>query len=239
MLEMCLIIYTSKQKFEKDEFGELCKQIGYDPQGSSISKFVAIGARYKDFKRYRDSIPSNWTTMYQLTHVKPDALNKAVKNGTLTAQTTAQAISARLLGRAPRKTQALSNPLHSIALNWKTEPDCGQVGELLGELEPMRARYGNFDIAFSHKMESLIKRSEHPEQEFMDEVHREIKKRFRAALTNAKTAVPKRKTFVDHWGYSEQELTSMPINEALSNLGYERDQRVGNDSYNELVSRHK
>ncbi len=238
-LEMSRVIHTSKQKFTEREFAKLCRLIGYPPEGSTIRKFLAIGARYVDWKAIRDSLPDNWTSLYKLTQVKQGVLTKAVKDGTLTSETTARTITTKLLDGASHKPHVASKPLHSIAINWKTEPDCEQVGRLLDELEPMRAKYGNYAIALSHRMETLLQSGKQAGQEFMDEVYRELKERVRTAIKNAKSRVPKGKAFLDYWGCSEQELKAMPINEALSHVGSEPGQRVGNVSYDALVSRHK
>lgn len=235
-LEMSRIIHASKQKFTEREFADLCRLIGYPPDGSTIRKFLAIGARYVDWKAIRDSLPDNWTSLYKLTQVTQGVVTKAVKDGTLTSETTARTITTTLLDGALHKPQAMAKPMHSITLAWQVEPDCGQVGELLDALEPMRAKYGNFDIVFSRGMELLLKRSEQSGQEFMSEVHREVKARFRTALRNAKRQVQTGKTFVDYWGCSEQDLKAMPIHEAMSHVGSESDQRVGDVSYDELVA---
>ena len=238
MLEMCHVIYMSKRDFTDQQFAELCQQIGYDPKGASIRKFEAIGKRYQDFKPYRASIPDNWTVLYKLTQVKPRVLTKAVQDGTLTSQTTARTITAKLLGGPPDKPQPTSKPMHSIVLTWNDDSDIVHVADLIDRLASMSSTYGNFKIVPSHRTGVLLENGgESSAQEWIDEVNREVKARFVTAVKEAKRKVPKGSTFGKVWGCSVEELKGMPINKALAELGYEPDIRVGDASYSDLVSR--
>jgi hypothetical protein len=76
---------------EKDlQFEEFCKGIRFNGKSSAIRKFLQIGEMADMLKRHADNLPNTWTTIYTLTQLGKDVLEKMIEEQRVIASITAQ-----------------------------------------------------------------------------------------------------------------------------------------------------
>jgi hypothetical protein len=75
---------------------------------SMMSKLVAIGRRYDDFYPHKNNLPSQWTTLYNLTQLANDEFAQKCETGEIHSKLTGKE-SLILIGKAPSK-RILSAP---------------------------------------------------------------------------------------------------------------------------------
>lgn len=68
-LEMSRVVVEAKSLKGKKVFGEFCDLIGFDKRSSTIKKLNCIGKKYEFLKGVKDDLPSNWTTLYQVSRI--------------------------------------------------------------------------------------------------------------------------------------------------------------------------
>lgn len=93
-LEMSRVVVEARKLKGKSNFGEFCDLIGFDKRSSTIKKLQCIGKKYEFLSSVKDNLPSNWTTLYQISRIDneqiqdliqskvihPDMTGKEVKN---------------------------------------------------------------------------------------------------------------------------------------------------------------
>ena len=83
ILEMGRIVSEIHSTYKKksDQFKEFCSRIGYEPESSSIKKLKLIGDKYINLKKCADSLPNNWTSLYEISQLASDELNSLIDQG--------------------------------------------------------------------------------------------------------------------------------------------------------------
>lgn len=83
ILEMGRIVSETQFAYKKKsaQFKEFCRRIGYEPDSSSIKKLKLIGDKYINLKKCADSLPNNWTSLYEISQLASDELNSLIDQG--------------------------------------------------------------------------------------------------------------------------------------------------------------
>lgn len=80
ILEMAKVVIEAK-KLDKEGFGAFCKEIGFDPKSSTIRKFIQIGGKYELLISRSNKLPTNWTTIYEISKLTSDQIVDLIENG--------------------------------------------------------------------------------------------------------------------------------------------------------------
>lgn len=85
ILEMGRVVHeTKKQLISKPkDFEAFCSEIGFKPSSSSIKKLNQIGKSYTFMKSHADSLPGNWTTLYEISRLAKGELEKYIDEGVI------------------------------------------------------------------------------------------------------------------------------------------------------------
>lgn len=82
ILEMGRVVYEAKASLrDSDEFAMFCKQVGYEPNSSSIKKLKRIGEKYVYLKSQAQHLPNNWTSLYEISGLTESALSDLISKG--------------------------------------------------------------------------------------------------------------------------------------------------------------
>lgn len=82
ILEMGRVVYEAKTSMRNsDEFATFCERVGYEPKSSSIKKLKRIGEKYVALKAQAQYLPSNWTSLYEISGLTESALNDFIAKG--------------------------------------------------------------------------------------------------------------------------------------------------------------
>ena len=80
-VEMCRVVFEAKEELSRDEFSEFCTDIGHKGEGSTIRKYLAIGAAYERLIQYADKLPNSWTSIYTITQIPSETFNALAQVG--------------------------------------------------------------------------------------------------------------------------------------------------------------
>jgi hypothetical protein len=105
---------NSKGKEKNLQFEEFCKGIRFNGKSSAIRKFLQIGEMADMLKRHADNLPNTWTTIYTLTQLGKDVLEKMIEEQRVIASITAQEAKA-LIGKKPKAPQETGEQQTSTA----------------------------------------------------------------------------------------------------------------------------
>lgn len=85
ILEMGRIVSETQDIYKKKspQFKEFCQRVGYEAESSSIKKLKLIGDKYIDLKKCADSLPNNWTSLYEISRLASDELNDLIEQGSI------------------------------------------------------------------------------------------------------------------------------------------------------------
>lgn len=84
ILEMGRIVYEAKKNLTQGhDFEIFCERVGYTPSASSIKKLNQIGKSYTLMLEHADSLPNNWTTLYEISRLSKDQLNQYIEEGVI------------------------------------------------------------------------------------------------------------------------------------------------------------
>lgn len=107
ILEMAKIV-TEAKKLNEKQFKYFCNLIGFKPDSGTIRKFVQIGSKYEMLKNNASNLPSNWTTIYQLSRLSSGVLEDFISTGVVTANISGAAVG-RLFNKNIEKQENTSN----------------------------------------------------------------------------------------------------------------------------------
>lgn len=78
-LEMSRVVRDARNLDGKKGFEEFCEQIGFEKRSSTIKKLQCIGKKYEFLNEIKDSLPSNWTTLYQISRIENDQISDLIQ----------------------------------------------------------------------------------------------------------------------------------------------------------------
>jgi len=110
VLEMGRVVSRVKSDLESEQFKDFCKKIGYSDKSSSIKKLKLIGDKHQVLAKFASSLPSNWTSLYEITKLNEAQIAAYVTSGAIHTQVKGSEIAA-LNGKEPfnRKEEKVSN----------------------------------------------------------------------------------------------------------------------------------
>lgn len=82
ILEMARVVYDAK-KLGKEEFEVFCDEIGYQASSSTIRKLNSIGKKYAFLQSHKNALPSNWTTLYQISRLTEEVIKSKIEEGVI------------------------------------------------------------------------------------------------------------------------------------------------------------
>lgn len=88
----CARIAAEANNMGSEIFNDFCKQVGYEKQNSTISKFVTIGKSYATLLKKLEHLPSSWTTLYEIAKLPECEIDELIKKGKLHRLATKQEI---------------------------------------------------------------------------------------------------------------------------------------------------
>lgn len=86
MLELSRVVAEAKSLLCKPEFSQFCSSVGLKSR-STIVKMTSIGEKYSALKEYKSKLPSNWTTVYQLSRLSSDKIDELLSTNEINPKT--------------------------------------------------------------------------------------------------------------------------------------------------------
>ena len=84
ILEMCKVVYDASSSLtKKGEFESFCSGIRMSKKSAAISKFRKIGERYAKLSKYKNQLPSAWTTLYYVARFDNQQFEDGIKSKTI------------------------------------------------------------------------------------------------------------------------------------------------------------
>jgi len=110
VLEMGRVVSRVKAELQAAQFEDFCKGIGYTHKSSSIKKLKLIGDKHQVLAKFASSLPSNWTSLYEITKLNEAQIAAYVTSGAIHTQVKGSEIAA-LNGKESfnRKEEKVSN----------------------------------------------------------------------------------------------------------------------------------
>lgn len=154
IIGMAETIFSAKKSLDADplmfdntpiEFNQFCRAIGYDPDGSSIRKLIKIGEMADMLKRHTEQLPNTWTTLYTLTRLGSETMERLIDQQRIVATMTAKEamalqeseagkVSSKQKGRTQQARQATTNlpwnAGYALAVRFPTTPTAENVAKI-------------------------------------------------------------------------------------------------------------
>ena len=97
IIGMAETMYQAKKNLPKskgnnklEKFNEFLTGIRYNPKSSAVRKLLQIGEMADMLKRHSDQLPNTWTTLYTLTQLGQETLERLISNQLVIASVTAK-----------------------------------------------------------------------------------------------------------------------------------------------------
>lgn len=144
ILELGKVVFEADKELVGADKQAFCQAIKLNDQDSTYKKLKQIGSAYNELMKYKDRLPSNWTTIYQLALVVGARLDSLVEKNVLSPNVTMGEIKlylSQLSGKAGSNETSVS---FSIRLN---ETNKIKMFQLEQELKNVAERLGlKFDV---------------------------------------------------------------------------------------------
>jgi hypothetical protein len=123
ILEMCKVVATLHElvvnnKIVESDLNYFCESVSLAKNSSTFRKYVCIGKRYDNFKKYIENLPSSYTILYEITTAPPEFFELLMQSGKVH-----QLISHRdvkvLLNKTPTSTASNKSTSSSAQITLK------------------------------------------------------------------------------------------------------------------------
>jgi hypothetical protein len=101
IIQMAKVVNDAKNSLGAIDYEEFCNQVGYKSDSSTIRKLKSIGEKYETLLSRSKSLPSNWTTIYQISRLTSELIDQKINEGVITPAMDGKNLTVRL---------GLSNP---------------------------------------------------------------------------------------------------------------------------------
>jgi hypothetical protein len=101
IIQMAKVVNDAKNTLGAIDYEEFCNQVGYKSDSSTIRKLKSIGEKYQTLLSRSKSLPSNWTTIYQISRLTSELIDLKINEGVITPAMDGKNLPVRL---------GLSNP---------------------------------------------------------------------------------------------------------------------------------
>lgn len=108
VLEMARVVYEAK-KLGASEFGVFCDQIGYPTDSSTIRKLKSIGEKYEFLLSRSKSLPTSWTTLYQVSRLSAELIDQKINEGVISPHLDGKGLAVRLGLAEPSASKDVPN----------------------------------------------------------------------------------------------------------------------------------
>jgi hypothetical protein len=108
VLEMARVVYDAKQLGTAD-FEVFCSEVGYKSDSSTIRKLKSIGEKYQILLSRSNSLPTSWTTLYQVSRLSAEVIDQKINEGVITPHLDGKGLAARLGLAEPVAPKAVPN----------------------------------------------------------------------------------------------------------------------------------
>ena len=95
VLEMARVVYNAKQLGSAD-FEVFCHEIGFKSDSSTIRKLKSIGEKSQFLLSCSKSLPTSWTTLYQISRLTNEVIEQKINEGVITPTLDGKGLAARL-----------------------------------------------------------------------------------------------------------------------------------------------
>ena len=138
VLEVAATVLEAKEQLSQPEFAAFLQQVGFDEKSSTYKKFIAIARKKELLEHYVDTLPTAWTTIYQLAKLDADQFEQVRNSGQLNPLMSANQISAIISGGAPANNNHASSDVFIATMDLDTPERLA----LHSELSALCQRYG-------------------------------------------------------------------------------------------------
>ncbi len=108
ILEMARVVFDAKQ-LGSDDFEAFCAQVGYKSDSSTIRKLASIGKQYLVLSSRSKSLPTSWTTLYQVSRLTAEMIDQKISEGVITPNLDGKGLAIRLGLSEPSAPKAVPN----------------------------------------------------------------------------------------------------------------------------------
>ncbi len=108
VLEMARVVFDAKQLGTAD-FEVFCSEVGYKSDSSTIRKLKSIGEKYQFLLSRSKSLPTSWTTLYQVSRLTAEVIDQKINEGVITPNLDGKGLAARLGLAEPSAPKAVPN----------------------------------------------------------------------------------------------------------------------------------
>lgn len=108
VLEMARVVFDAKQLGTAD-FEVFCSEVGYKSDSSTIRKLASIGKQYLVLSSRSKSLPTSWTTLYQVSRLTAEMIDQKISEGVITPNLDGKGLAVRLGLSEPSAPKAVPN----------------------------------------------------------------------------------------------------------------------------------
>lgn len=103
IIQMAKVVNDAHNTLGALDYEEFCKQVGYMSDSSTIRKLKSIGEKYEVLLARSESLPSSWTTLYQVSRLTAEAIDEKISEGVITPTLDGKNLPTRLGLTTPKK----------------------------------------------------------------------------------------------------------------------------------------
>jgi hypothetical protein len=151
VLEVAATVLEAKEQLSQPEFAAFLQQVGFDEKSSTYKKFIAIARKKELLEHYVDTLPTAWTTIYQLAKLDADQFEQVRNSGQLNPLMSANQISAIISGGAPGNNNRAASDVFIATMDL----DTAERIALHSELSALCQRYG-VTVRFAPALINLV-----------------------------------------------------------------------------------
>lgn len=101
IIQMAKVVIDARNTLGAIDYEQFCNQVGYKSDSSTIRKLKSIGEKYEILLARSKSLPSNWTTLYQVSRLTAELIDQKIDEGVITPTLEGKNLLVRLGLSAP------------------------------------------------------------------------------------------------------------------------------------------
>jgi hypothetical protein len=165
IIQMAKVVTDARNTLGAMDYEEFCSQVGYKSDSSTIRKLKSIGEKYEILLTRSKSLPSNWTTIYQVSRLTSDLIDQKIDEGVITPSLDGKNLPVRL-GLTAAKEDAPKGTTNTLTL---------KVNFDLIPSPKLKAKLQNIIKELEVEMKAQVKKSASLE-EFLNETQNTLAK---------------------------------------------------------------
>jgi len=152
ILELGRVVHEVDQKLSGAERAIFCEQTNLKEDESTYRKLRQIGEKYEMLAPHKAYLPNSWTTVYQLSRLKPEQITSLAERNVLNPYATMKDISSQIEKKETKKTNEVVMTF-SIILE---EKDRAKLFQTEQEIRDLATRLG-LRYAYNPKQYETLK----------------------------------------------------------------------------------